>query len=53
MARNYKKLEVFHLSYSFVLDVYKVTRDFPKSEEQNITSQLRRAAVSIPLNVGI
>jgi len=51
MARNYKQINVYHLAYAFVLDVYKITRDFPKSEEQNITSQLRRAAVSIPLNI--
>ena len=28
-----------------------MTREFPKSEEQNVTSQIRRAAVSIPLNI--
>ncbi len=51
MGRNFKKIEVYHLSYKFVLDIYKLTKNFPKSEEQNITSQLRRAAVSIPLNI--
>src|SRR3989338_1402097 len=51
MARLYKKIEVYHLSYFFVLEVYQFTRKFPASEEQNITSQLRRAAVSIPLNI--
>ena len=51
MARLYKKIEVYHLAYSFVLEVYQVTKKFPKIEEQNITSQLRRAAVSIPLNI--
>ena len=51
MARNYKKIDVYHLSYTFVLDLYRMTNDFPKKEEQNITSQIRRAAVSIPLNI--
>jgi len=51
MARLYKKIDVYHLAYFFVLQVYQITKDFPKSEEQNITSQLRRAAVSIPLNI--
>src|SRR3989338_9552854 len=51
MARLYKKIEVYHLSYFFVLEVYQFTRKFPASEEQNITSQLRRAALSIPLNI--
>lgn len=51
MARNYKKLDIYHYAYTFVLDLYKCTKDFPKTEEQNVTSQIRRAAVSIPLNI--
>lgn len=51
MARFYKTIDCYHLSYQFVLEVYNATKTFPKSEEQNITSQLRRAAVSIPLNI--
>jgi four helix bundle protein len=51
MARNYKNIEIYHLAYCFVLEVYGKTNDFPKSESQNITSQIRRAAVSIPLNI--
>ncbi len=51
MARLYKKIEVYHLAYLLVLEIYQNTKHFPASEEQNITSQLRRAAVSIPLNI--
>lgn len=51
MARNYKKLEIYHRSYYFTLHIYKVTEKFPESEHKNISLQLRRAAVSIPLNV--
>ncbi len=51
MARDYRNIDVYHLAYDFVLEVYKSTKDFPKSEEQNITSQIKRAAVSIPLNI--
>lgn len=51
MARLYKKIDVYHLGYFFVLEVYQITKNFPSSEERNITSQLRRAAVSIPLNI--
>ena len=51
MARLYKRIDVYHLAYFFVLEIYQKTRSFPKSEELNITSQLRRAAVSIPLNI--
>ncbi len=51
VARNYHQIDVYHLAYDFVLQLYFLTKNFPKSEEQNITSQLRRAAVSIPLNI--
>ena len=51
MARQYKNMEIYHLGYNFVLNIYKKTESFPKSEKDNITSQLRRAAVSIPLNI--
>ncbi len=51
MGRLYTKIDVYHLAYAFVLEIYLITRDFPKVEEQNITSQIRRAAVSIPLNI--
>ncbi len=51
MARNYKGIQAYQLSYEFVLNVYKITSSFPESEERNITSQIRRASVSIPLNI--
>src|SRR3989338_10950708 len=51
MARLYKNIDVYNLSYQFVLDLYRITAEFPKSEENNITSQIRRASVSIPLNI--
>ena len=51
MARLYKNIKVYQLSYNFVLNVYDETDNFPKSEKNNIKSQLRRASVSIPLNI--
>ncbi|MBU0457564.1 MAG: four helix bundle protein [Nanoarchaeota archaeon] len=51
MTPNYNQIQVYHLAYNFVLDVYRITKEFPKLEEQNITSQFRRASVSIPLNI--
>lgn len=51
MGRLYQNIQVYHLAYALVLDIYHITKTFPKLEEQNITSQLRRAAVSIPLNI--
>ena len=44
-------LDVFKISRSFVKKIYAVTKDFPKEEIFGITSQMRRAAVSICSNL--
>ena len=47
----YHKLIVWKEAYRFVKDVYAVTRTFPSEEKFGVTSQLRRAATSIILNI--
>ena len=49
-ARSFEDLDVWKKAHQFVLDVYKTTETFPKHELYGLTSQLRRAAVSIPAN---
>ena len=44
-------MEVWKKGYAFALGVYKATNSFPREETYGLTSQLRRAALSIPLNV--
>ncbi len=51
MTKTHKDLEVWKQSISFVTDIYKLTGNFPKEEIYGITSQIRRAAVSIPSNI--
>ena len=51
MARLYKNIEIYQLSYNFVFEIYNITKNFPEIENNNLTSQMRRAAVSIPLNI--
>ena len=51
MLTNYKELKVWQRAYRLCLEVYRLTRAFPKEERYNLTSQLRRAAVSIPSNI--
>lgn len=50
-ARNFRDLEVWKLGKEIVLQVYPITKDFPKGEMYGIVTQMRRAAVSIPSNV--
>ena len=48
---RWKNLEVWRLADEFVLDTYRATRQFPGEELYGITSQLRRAVVSVPTNI--
>jgi len=50
-ARSFQDLLVWQKAHKFVLGVYHLSGDFPKSEIYGLTSQLRRAAVSIPANI--
>ena len=45
---SYRDLEAWQLAMSFVEDVYALSRSFPREELFGLTSQIRRAAVSIP-----
>lgn len=48
--RDFRKYEVWKLSHEFVLEIYKLTKAYPNSEQFGVTSQIRRASVSIPTN---
>ncbi len=50
-ARCFEDLIVWQKAHQFVLTVYRFTESFPKSELYGLTSQLRRAVVSIPANI--
>lgn len=49
--RDHTKLRAFELADEIALLTYKHTTDFPKHEQFGLTSQMRRAAVSIPSNI--
>lgn len=51
MYFRFEKLEVWQMARIFVVDIYKVTRTFPKDELFGLIAQLRRAATSILLNI--
>lgn len=49
--KDYKKLNVFEKTRHFNLELYSTTKPFPKSEDFGVTSQIRRASVSIATNI--
>ena len=48
---NIKELKIWNRAIDLTVDVYKSTNNFPKAETYGLTSQIRRAAVSIPSNI--
>ena len=51
MAHSYRELFVWQRAKAFAVKLYRVTASFPKSETYGLTSQLRRAAVSVASNI--
>lgn len=49
--RDHSKLKVFEMADQVAILVYRITACFPKEELYGLTSQLRRAAVSVPSNI--
>lgn len=49
--KAYKDFPAWKLTHRFVLDIYAVSNSFPRSETFGLTSQLRRAAMSISANI--
>jgi four helix bundle protein len=51
MARRFKDLKVWEYAHEMVLKVYKMTAAFPAEERYALTSQMKRAALSVPANI--
>jgi four helix bundle protein len=50
-AKSFQDLIVWQKAHQFVLSTYRFSSGFPKTEVYGLTSQLRRAAISIPANI--
>jgi len=48
---DFNQLKVWQAAHAIVLDAYRLTRRFPREEQFGLTSQIRRAAVSIAANI--
>lgn len=49
--RDFRGLKVWEKSHQLTLALYRLTAGFPREEEYGLTSQIRRAAASIPMNI--
>ncbi|MBZ5642339.1 MAG: four helix bundle protein [Acidobacteriia bacterium] len=49
--QRFTELRVWQRSHALVLQVYRLTKGFPSEERYGLTSQLRRAALSVPTNI--
>lgn len=49
--KNFKKLRIWENGFQIAIDCYKLVEQFPKVERYSLSSQMTRAAVSIPSNI--
>jgi four helix bundle protein len=49
--KSHRDLIAWQKAMDLVIETYKVSRDFPKEELYGLTSQMRRAAISVPANI--
>jgi len=49
--RDFRNLQVWGKNHELTLEIYRVTNSFPKHELYGVTSQIRRASVSVPANI--
>jgi four helix bundle protein len=51
VKRNHRNLQAWQQAVELVTAIYRLTADFPDTERYGLTSQMRRAAVSVPANI--
>ena len=51
MLKSFKELKLWQKAYQLCLEIYKNTKRFPTEEKYGLSSQMRRAAISVPSNI--
>ena len=51
MIKNVKDLKVYQLSYQLAMEIFEITRKFPKEETYSMTDQMRRSSRSVSINI--
>lgn len=49
--RGYRDLKVYQIAYQLAVDIYEVTKTFPKEEKYSLTDQIRRSSRSVTVNL--
>jgi len=49
--KGFRDLKVFQLSYQLALEIFNITKNFPKEELYSLTDQIRRSSRSVPANI--
>jgi four helix bundle protein len=50
-TKDYRDLKVYQLSYKLALEIFEITKGFPKEESFSLTGQIRRFSRSVPSNI--
>lgn len=51
MIKSYNDLDVYNLSYEVAMEIFEMTRNFPKEEQYSLTSQMIRSSRSVSANI--
>lgn len=51
LYRGYRDLKVYQLSYSLALELFQISKSFPREEKYSLTDQIRRCSRSVPSNL--
>lgn len=51
-SRGYQELKVYQLAYKLAMEVFEISKLFPKTETYSLTDQIRRSSRSVPVNIG-
>ena len=51
MLRGHRDLKVFQLAYSLAMEIFNLSKSFPREEVYSLTNQIRRSSRSVPANI--
>jgi four helix bundle protein len=51
VIKNFKDLKVYQLAYKLAIEIFEITKKFPKEETYSLTDQIRRSSRSVAINI--